>query len=113
MSVTFFAVNAPSIPSAIYDNRDRSYSYDGPEFLVSESTPFELNVSQFNYRKVLKILGIPEGEEDYVGTIKVDDLSKHLDEVQAYEDSLGNNYKPQIEELVLYCMHINSDLSWG
>lgn len=121
MSVTFFAVNAPSFPSDVFDNRDGSYEHGGPEFIISESTPFELNVANFNAPVVLELLGLrhkyyngPEEGWDLVGSIAVEDLRDALDAIELGWSIAGNDrYKFCIKDLVMYCIAINSPLNFG
>ena len=120
MSVTFFAANAPLIPTAIYDNRDGDFEHNGPEFIISESTPFEMNVSNSNACTVLEMLGQRssfyneyEGRWDLVGVIDVDDLRDALDAVSACTYEEDDRYKGRLKDLVMYCIAINSPLHFG
>ena len=111
MSVTFFAVNAFESICAVYDNRDGSFEPNGPAVIVSTATPFEFNVSQFNYGRVLTLLGIAEEEQDCVGHIPVDQLSTALDALPNTWER--GDYVSQIKDLLLYCIHLQSSLHWG
>lgn len=111
MSVTFFASNAPEIICAVYDNRDGSFEHNGPAVIVSTATPFEFNVSQFNYGKVLKLLGIADEDQDCVGHIPVDQLSTALDALPNMWER--GDYVSQIKDLLLYCIHLQTPLNWG
>lgn len=121
MSVTFFAANAPSIPSNVFDNRDGSYEHDGPEILIAESTPFELNVSNSSAVIVLELLGLrhkyyngPEDGWDLIGSIAVEDLRDALDAIElGWFLSENSRYKAHIKNLVMYCVAINSPLNFG
>lgn len=121
MSVTFFAANAPSIPSNVFDNRDGSYEHGGPEILISESTPFELNVSNSNAPIVLELLGLrdkyyngPEDGWDLAGTIAVEGLKDALNAIElGWSFKEYDHYKTHIKNLVLYCVAINSPLNFG
>lgn len=121
MSVTFFAANAPLIPTEIYDNRDGRLEHGGPEFIISESTPFEMNVSNYNAPIVLELLGLrhkyyygPEDGWDLVGSIAVEDLRDALDAIElGWFLEENERYKYHIKELVMYCVAINSPLHFG
>lgn len=121
MSVTFFAANAPSIPSNVFDNRDGSYEHGGPEILISESTPFELNVANANAGIVLEMLGLrhkhyhgPEDGWDLVGHIEVADLKAALDALDLHDEPfIGDCYLDTLKNLVMYCIAIKSPLNFG
>lgn len=121
MSVTFFAANAPLIPTEIYDNRDGRLEHGGPEFIIiSESTPFEMNVSNYNASTVLDMLGQRssfyneyEDRWNLVGVIDVDDLRDALDAVSACTYEEYDRYKGRLEDLMMYCIAINSPLHFG
>lgn len=120
MSVTFFAANAPSIPTAIYDNRDGDFEHGGPEIIVVMDTPFEMNVSNYNASTVLDMLGQRnsfyneyEGRWNLVGVIDVDDLRDALDAVSACTYEEDDRYKGRLEDSMMYCIAINSPLHFG
>lgn len=120
MSVTFIPAAGTWTSYHYYNHSGTIPAVDhcnGVERIADEHP--SLNVSQFNYREVLELLGLPKSEDDCVGrlpaatipvAIRVVVLARQIELNISGE---APEYSSELLDLLLHCRYHNCDLTWA